>query len=237
MKEIARDKDFLIQKYEKEKLSMDKIAKLCECNSGTVWYYLKKHGIRKKSKSESILRDRSECDFETAEKTFHDEDWLREKYLNEGLSTTQIGALCGASNKTIHLYLMKFGIRIRTGSEAKLGKKNPMFGKVLSKRHRDALSKSLKGERHPNWKGGRTILEDGRVLVYKPDHPHSGMRGYVRRSRLMVEEALGRLLKPSEQVHHINGDPSDDRNCNFLVCTNSYHSSLEARMRRSKEGS
>lgn len=64
--------------------------------------------------------------------------------------------------------------------------------------------------RHPQWTGGR-IKRSGYWYVKRKDHPHGGKQGYVAEHRLVMEEKIGRYLKPEEVVHHINGDRADNR--------------------------
>jgi len=73
------------------------------------------------------------------------------------------------------------------------------------------------GERNPNWRGGRTVTSHGYVLVKRPEHPLADVRGYVYEHRIVAEEQLGRPLEPGEQVHHLNGDKSDNHPENLEV--------------------
>lgn len=66
------------------------------------------------------------------------------------------------------------------------------------------------GPGHPEWKGGRNIDKNGYVLLYNPAHPNARGR-YVLEHRLVMEQKLGRLLKRTEVVHHINGNKQDNR--------------------------
>lgn len=53
----------------------------------------------------------------------------------------------------------------------------------------------------------------------------------------MVEQSLGRYLRPEEVVHHINGDVSDNRLENLqLFANNAEHKAFEDQSRKRGEG-
>ena len=45
-------------------------------------------------------------------------------------------------------------------------------------------------------------------------------------NRYIAEQVLGRPLKKSETVHHINMDKADNRKCDLLICSQSYNAWL-----------
>lgn len=67
-----------------------------------------------------------------------------------------------------------------------------------------------RGKYHGHYKGGQ-IKAKGYIWFLRPDHPRRTRRNYVKRCWLVMEEAIGRPLKPGELIHHKNGVKTDDR--------------------------
>ena len=68
------------------------------------------------------------------------------------------------------------------------------------------------------WQGGRIVSPDGYIKIACPGHPCATKRGfYVMEHRLVMEAHLGRYLKPTEIVHHINGIVDDNRLENLML--------------------
>lgn len=87
--------------------------------------------------------------------------------------------------------------------------------------------------RHANFKGGRFVGTNGYVYVEAPKHPRasSGYR-YVREHILIVEKAIGKYLRHSAPVHHIDEIRTNNANDNLVACdSQAYHHLLHQRTR------
>lgn len=132
-------------------------------------------------------------------KTVHlllgDRTWL-EQQIQAGRSQKEIADAAGTNASLVAYYVRKH--RLLTGLER-------------SERMKAALKKKYpNGRRGPlaaNWHGGRMSSRgkksDGYIKIYMPDHP-AASRGYVYEHRYVMEQKLGRLLKPGEVVDHID---------------------------------
>lgn len=91
------------------------------------------------------------------------------------------------------------------------------------------------GKENPNWKGGKLVASNGYVIVrVGKDHHLSDIRGYAYEHRIVAESKLGRRLEDGEQIHHINGNRSDNRPENIEVCQDAAHHLVKHRKASSR---
>lgn len=116
------------------------------------------------------------------------------RMYEDGMSTPEIAKEMGITHQSVTYHLCRRGVKLRKGVGAKLGAE------------------------HHNWRGGRYI-ENGYVVI-KVDMSDpilapmcsKGRHGdYVLEHRVVMARSLGRPLRPSETVHHKNGDRQDNR--------------------------
>lgn len=89
----------------------------------------------------------------------------------------------------------------------------------------------LPGEANPAWKGGRKAGPSGYIAAYAPGHPRA-TKNYVLEHLLVAERALGRLLRGSEEVHHVDRNRANNDPGNLVICPDrAYHMLLHRRER------
>jgi len=78
----------------------------------------------------------------------------------------------------------------------------------------------------------RYVHSAGYVMVKCPGHPRAHRYGFVYEHIIIAETVLGKHLPKGACIHHINGDPGDNRPENLVICQDvKYHNLLHRRAR------
>jgi hypothetical protein len=64
---------------------------------------------------------------------------------------------------------------------------------------------------------GSLYISHGYIMVKVAEHKYKPLH------RILIEKYIGRRLRHSEHVHHIDGDPLNNKLSNFFVFKNSGH--------------
>lgn len=107
IKKNRHDREWLTDKYVKERLSQREIGELCETGSSTIGDQLRKYGIS---------RDRH----------YRNEAWLQERYVDEELTIHEIADLVGVGAYAVRYWLVKHGIE-RRDSGFPSGEEHPFW--------------------------------------------------------------------------------------------------------------
>lgn len=95
------DPDWLYEQYWEKGLTIPEIAEKTSYSQATISRRMEEHGIpRERGRS----HDR---------KKHWDEEWLREKYWDEGLSTFEIASICGVDDEAVRQMMKRRGIERR----------------------------------------------------------------------------------------------------------------------------
>jgi transposase len=162
-----------------------------------------------------------------------------EAAYNELKSMKKVAERFGVSKKLIMDYMNKFGLKrnpqkipLNVSEIARLFRNGKPI-KELAQKY-SVSEKTIKsrlweqGIQTDTYHKGYTIKHNGYVLIYKPEHPRADKRGYIPEHTLVMEQDIGRYLKPNEVVHHINGIKNDNRIENLKLMTAFQHKSLHS---------
>lgn len=208
-KKLYEDKDWLHQKYWIEKLPIEKIANICNCSGETVYTWLHRFNIKRRTHKEASITCCPEVRL-----LFNDKKWLYTKYVKEEYSLDDIGKMCNVTANTVRMHMFGFGLKTRGKLEGQ-----------LTKRARDKIGNANRAEKSAVWKGGRTT-SGGYILIYSPNHPRRNASKYVFEHRLAMEKHLGRYLHSWETVHHKNGIKDDNRIENLKLLPGGEHNTV-----------
>ena len=110
-------------------------------------------------------------------------------------------------------------------------KKNcPICGDIFTQWRKSQINCASCNKKIPKEYKRKIRVINGYRVVYNPTHPNcmknDSYRGWVYEHIEVASRYLGRALRDNEEVHHMNGNPSDNRNINLLVLEDWQHCKL-----------
>ena len=150
------------------------------------------------------------------------QEWTKEQleYLVNHYAVERaedIASVIGKSKSSVHHKAQRLGI----------GKDNDGFHEIRSR--------ASSGANSGNFNGYLRKTPKGYVTRYAPNHPSASNAGIVMEHRYVVEKALGITLPDYFDVHHINGDKTDNRIENLAIMTHKAHTKLHNSRRKKHE--
>jgi 5-methylcytosine-specific restriction endonuclease McrA len=106
--ELLKDRSLLRQKYIEESLTTHEIGEVVGLSHSVVRRALRAHKIEVRSMSDGAI-----AAMEDSYDDLHDEEWLREQYVDLGKSGHQISREVGCCNHTVYRWLDKHDIETR----------------------------------------------------------------------------------------------------------------------------
>jgi hypothetical protein len=153
--------------------------------------------------------------------------FLARLYQAEQRSFEDIARRLRCSIHAVSNAVHRLGIPVRSGLRERWTERTRRFHSRL---HRVLAM----GAGNPQWKGGRR-KRGPYVSVLARGHANADAEGYVAEHRLVFAHHLGRPLKRTEVIHHINHNPTDNRLANLqLFASHQAHSRFHAQERRAQ---
>jgi DNA-binding CsgD family transcriptional regulator len=179
-------RDILLDLHYGKNLTTNEIAKIYGCNRDTVRLAMKRFGIEPRGKIRKPMSEDLKSN-------------LIILYLEQRLSTREIGKILGHSHDYVSDKLKELGIPV------------------------DDRITALQSERNPDWKGGITI-ENG----YKRISSKAISEKRKSIHQIVMENYIGRELQKGEVVHHIDGNKQNNNINNLALMDISAHSRLHS---------
>lgn len=148
---------------------------------------------------------------------------MRIRLIDERYNKEFIPCECGQCNQKISKYDTRG--RLRKFADHHVPKGRKATEETKKKQSLAKLGK-YQGDKHWNWKGGKYKTEKGYIMVYAPEHPYPSYGKYVFEHRLVMEKHLGRYLTKDEDVHHIDGDRTNNDISNLELFDHGKHTTF-----------
>jgi len=203
---LYKDRDWLYQKYWGEELSTIEIGKICGTSKTAIRRWIHKFNIELRAPSEAnklaqnrpgVQVKRSEAcikRWKVKDDSFRDEAKLRQMYIDEKLSMSQIGKQCGVCVEAVRHWMIKFDMERR------------------------AISECTKGENNPRWLGGVSFEP------YSPEFNGKLKAFIRERDNHQCQKCGLKENGNAHDCHHIDYDKKNSRPENLITLCSSCHS-------------
>lgn len=178
--------EWLREQYVTMGMSTYAIAKIVKRDPKRVWQWLQSAGIATRSRGWKTVQDHES-------RPYQSRAWLWTEYHVKQRSTEEIAKQFGVVSQNVLYFLQKHGIKRRTTVETRAIKKWGLSGEVNG-------MFGVRGEDHPNWKGGCT---PERQACYASKEWRMAARAVRKRDKNTCQRC-GAEGVPTE-IHHIVG--------------------------------